>query len=101
MRIFRTIGTSLLVAGAIIMLAAPAMAAEKRADSGKGSGDRIRTPDRTRIPGECKIIDSIDDARLLVMNGNGAGDGTGPLETLTCICIHGIDLCICGGDEGA
>jgi len=97
MQIFKTVGKSLLVAGAIIMLAAPVMAAENRADSGQGSGDRIRTPDRTRIPGECKTIENNQDARLLVINGKGDGDGDGPLETCSCIDL----VCYCGGEEGA
>ena len=94
MQIFKTVGKSLLVAGAIMMLAAPVIAAEKRADSGGGGGDRIRTPNRTRTPGDCKVIGNNLDARLLVINGPGAGDGSGPIETCTCIGL----VCFCGGE---
>lgn len=87
----KKVGKGLLVAGAIMMLAVPAMAAGKQSNTGSGQGTMTR--DRLRTPGACKNIENIQEAQKLAHNGQGAGDGSGPL----CICID-PSLCHCESD---
>jgi|GEM_PF-3520718 len=85
MRASATIGNLLIVAGAIIMLAAPAMAGNgKGSGLGQGGGDRTRTQSRLK-DGSCRIdTEKQDIGLLLVHNGAGAGDCTSPDPICTC-----------------
>jgi hypothetical protein len=96
MQILKTVGKTLAITAAILMLAVPVMAGNgnggKGINSGQGTG--TRTQDRSRLKdGSCtKNIETNSDVQLLVHNGKGAGDSTGPLNT--CVCIH-PELCDC------
>ncbi|MDK9707577.1 MAG: hypothetical protein OEL83_11065 [Desulforhopalus sp.] len=80
MHTFKTVCKTLLVAGTIMMFAAPAMAAGKQSKS--STGDQIRT----RIPGSCKTIEKIDDSAMLqaiaARYGNGGGSGQGTRDRI-------------------
>jgi len=97
MQTSKTVGKLLVVAGVIIMLAAPAMAGNgKGSGLGQGGGDRTRTQTKSRLKdGSCQIrTEKQDNDLLLVRNGSGTGDCTNLDPTCTCAGKN----CFCEGD---
>lgn len=80
MQAIKTVGKLVVVAGAIIMMAAPAMAGNgKGSGLGQGGGDRTRTQTRSQLKdGSCRdaVEKNVDQLQLAGRAKTGDRDGT-------------------------